>query len=271
MKLKAFHAGWPEPPDIRHSKALFRKSISLYHPGKFQVRVFSLKGDLLAQTEIMATQEPCHPWMPLDPCYSVDKDEQAEDNGEYDAIAYAQNRASGIAIPRFDGMMPSFVPGTAPGAKAKSLAGEHLPTLIPEKAGNMLTVKANGTDLIIESQKEIILARPDWHFLTRWWVNGKPYIPTQMEAFSDQNGMVAVGKRLLLHLKFDPQRVGAKQGDQVELQLLYCLNGWELVLFAREMEMMAALLDEESPELLLSNRTRIHWEKDGNTTKESKP
>ena len=244
---------WNDPPDIGHSTALFRQSIPLDRPGKFHVRVLSLNGDLIAETEVTATREKCHPWMPLEP-----SPVQALDRGKYDAAAHVKNRANGIAIPRFDGMVPMLFRSDNPETKIRRLADERLPALLPEVAGDGLTVKASGTDLIIESKADIILARPDWYFLVRWWVNDKPYIPRQLDQFMDANGKVIIGKSLLLHLDFDPQRLGVAPGDTVDLQLLYCKRGWELL--EAGTQMLSAHLDAVGPELLLSNRTRIAWE-----------
>ena len=80
--------------------------------------------------------------------------------------------------------------------------------------------------------------------------------------FSDENGQVVIGKRLLLHLEFDPRRFAAAPGNMIDVQLLYCKNGWELVQLGSEM--LHARLDAAGPQLLLSNRTRIVPGKDGN-------
>jgi hypothetical protein len=91
-------------------------------------------------------------------------------------------------------------------------------------------------------------------------VNDKPLIPEQLDRFGDQNGKVIIGKNLLLHLDYDPRRIGAEPGDKIELQVLYCKHGWELVYSGAEM--LSAHVDMEGPELLLSNRTRLVWKED---------
>ncbi len=248
-----------DPPDIARSTALFRHSIPLDRPGKFLVRVLTLGGDLIAETEVIATRKEFHPWMPLQPSGQAQTLER--DRG-YDAEAHIANRAKGIAIPHFEGMTPMLFRSDGPEATVRKPAGERLPTLLPVDAGSGLTIEATAADLMIESKENIVLARPDWHFLVRWWVNGKAYIPDQLEQFKDENGMVIMGKKLLLHLDFVPHRIGAKPGDEVELQLLYCKHGWKLV--ESDMEMLSAHSLMAGPELLLSNRTRIVWEKNKN-------
>ena len=250
------------PPDIARSTALFRCSIHLDRPGKFLVRVLTLDGDLIAETEVVATRKEFHPWMPLQPV-SGQAQVLERDRIGYDAVAHVANRAKGIAIPRFDGLAPMLFSNDGPEATVRKPADEKLPALLPVDAGSALTIEATAADLVIESKQNIVLARPDWHFLVRWWVNGKAYIPDQLlEAFKDENGMVVMGKKLLLHLDFVPHRIGAKAGDEIELQLLYCKHGWELV--QSDMEMLSAHSRMAGPELLLSNRTRIDWEKNKN-------
>jgi hypothetical protein len=253
---------WHDPPDISQSITLFRRSIPLDRPGKFFITLLTLNDQLVGQAIVTATRPGFHPWMPLE--RSPGPNEAEDDDGRYDAVAHVRNRAKGIAIPRFEGMEPLPFRGDGSERKVRRRVGEKLPTLFPTNHSNArdsLTIRAAGTDLIIESRESIILARPDWHFLVRWWVNDKPYIPEQLDAFADQNGIVITGKTLYLYLDFLPERIGAKEGDNVDLQLLYCKNGWELVM---PMNMMSAFGDMDGPELLFSNRVRIEWETETN-------
>lgn len=257
---------WNDPPDISQSIALFRRSIPLDRPGRFSIRVLSLDNELVGQAVVTATPEEYHPWMPLELSHGGGL-EKSDDR--YEAVAHVRNRAKGIAIPRFEGMQPLLFRSDGTEKMVRRLVAEKLPTLFPTdhpSGRDDLTVRATRTDLVVESRQSIVLARPDWHFLVRWWVNGKPYIPEQLDSFADQNGVVITGKKLLLHLDFLPRRIGATQGDKVELRLLYCKSGWELV---QPMGMLSACHDMEGPELLLSNRVRIEWETDGNRQPEN--
>ena len=185
-------------------------------------------------------------------------DELEERHDEYDAVGWLKNRGDGIAIPQFDGISPIVFRGTVGGKTIERSEQGPLPPLFPNAAGEGLKVTVSGSDLIVEADKDIILARPDWHFLVRWWVNGIPYIPQQLEQFIDMDGirMMLTGKRLLLHLDFDTACIGAKQDDTVELQLLYCKDGWELVM-PRGKTALGGLQAPAGPELLLSNPVRL--------------
>jgi len=259
-----------EWPDTARAFVLFRKTIPLACPGKVRIRILPAEGGAdsvpaIAETVVTATREAFHPWMPFEPDFggsdvAMSLREAESESRAYDATARVRNRSEGIAIPSFDGMAPRVCDG--PAKTARTETGNRLPALLPEAATDGLTVRSDGTDLLIESRECILVARPDWHFLVRWWINGRPYVPEQLEQFADENGIVIHGKRLLLRLIFDPRRMGVASGAEVELQLLYCKHGWELVQPGpRE---MLAHLEDEGPELLLSNRTRIAWEKGGN-------
>ncbi len=210
---------WPEPPDIRHSTALFQKSILLDRPGRYYVQILNQKSDVVAAIEVVSTNADYHPWMPFERGSSVALKEKQD---SYDAAACVQNGANGIALPCFNGMDPLLFRSDGRGTdrEIKRNAHERIPGLIPRVAGDGLTIKKIGSDILVESRNNIILARPDWHFLTRWWINGKPYIPRQADGIMYTNGMVVIGRKLLLHLDCDPQRMQAEHNARIELQLL---------------------------------------------------
>jgi hypothetical protein len=245
---------WSEPPDIADSTVLFRRSIPLDRPGKYFLRVLRLDGSLVAQTVVTATRHGYHPWMPLE---RFRDEEPKEADAGHDAVAHVRNRAKGIAIPQFEGMAPLLFKSDGP-RKIRRLAEGRLPALVPAFASPGFTITPRAAGLAVESKERIVLARADWHFLVRWWVNGRPYVPQQIDSFMDQNGMVVMGRRLLLYLDFAPDRMGAKPGDDVELQLLYCKNGWQLV--ESGVELLSAHFDAKGPDLLLSNRIHLSWE-----------
>ena len=94
---------------------------------------------------------------------------------------------------------------------------ESLPTLQPVANGE-LTVKSVDDKLVIECKRDLVLSWPTEHFLVRWWVNGKPFIPSpKANATPLASGQVISGRSLLLGLECDPKRLGAKFGDKIEL------------------------------------------------------
>ncbi len=248
--VHAQHA-WRPPAGFRASRILFVRAIPIARTGKHHVRLYALDGSELAAATVVGTGDAYHPWMPWAPSHVYALEERAD--GEYDTVGRVANRRDGVAIPHWNGMMPIAFEGTLNGRQVRKPGSEALPRLAPAKPDGTLTVKLKGKDLLVSSKTEIITARPDWHFLTRWWVNDRPYVPEQMRAYADQNGAVIKGRKLLLRMDFDPGRLGAAKGDKIGLQILYCKHGWRLVLPAHE-RLAAAMGDWQEPVLLLSNR-----------------
>ena len=128
-----------------------------------------------------------------------------------------------------------------------------LPNLLPNRIDPTMRLSHEGADLVIESTREFITYRPDWHFLTRWWLNGRPFVPGPWKQFSDANGIVNYGRRLRIDLEFHPERLGAQKGDRVGLQLLYSATGWQFAEGAVE----RLAMHHASPDVRLTNR--IEW------------
>jgi hypothetical protein len=150
-------------------------------------------------------------------------------NEEAVTFGYVSNRKNGVALPRWEGGSPCPEPETWKGLARHDLP---LPRLFPEDFAGDLKLKFEEGVLKISSDSLIFTARPDSHFLTRWWINGKPYIPEDsgLDSSSNQNGMLSVnGKVLHLDLDFAPGRIGARNGDRIGLQLLYLDHGWQFV------------------------------------------
>jgi len=135
-------------------------------------------------------------------------------------------------------------------------ADSPLPRFCPDQVDPGLKLTAARGELLIESDRDILVARPDWHFLVRWWVNGKPFVPKPVERFSDQNGKVIVGRRLRLNVALDRAGLGAAKGDRIDVQLLYCEHGWRFADERSEM-LQAAHGLSNWPEPRLSNRVEF--------------
>lgn len=239
-----------KPPDeieYKRCKLLFLLAVTAGKPGKYVVEISRPNGALAARCVVDCQEKPFHPWMPL-----------ARDSEPLDAlkpayagdtvVAHVENRADGIALPRFDPANPLIVEGP----NIKHASGDPLPSIFPSVADAGFKLSLNGKrEFVIESDVEFLAARPDWHFLTRWWVNDKPYVPKQLKPYGDQNGLMVEGKKLRLRMKFDSGRIGATKGDKIGLQLLHCRNGWELVTDHGIREMHA---HDGKAALLMSNR-----------------
>ncbi len=155
------------------------------------------------------------------------------------------NPAAGLALPSWCGMLPLQTTGLAGRAS--------LPQLLPKAVDVGFHLSIQGNELSVNASSEFIVVRPDWHFLTRWWVNGRPFIPRQVKNWSDQNGIISHGKKAYMTMDFDPSRLEAGRGDRISLQLLYSESGWT---FTGPIE-SALGLHEGRPDVRLTNR--IEW------------
>jgi hypothetical protein len=68
--------------------------------------------------------------------------------------------------------------------------------------------------------------------LSRWWVNGKPFVPAPDDPLRQQTTTRTIScaglpsaTAIWLELEFDPQRLGAERGDAIGLQMLYTDRG----------------------------------------------
>jgi hypothetical protein len=145
-----------------------------------------------------------------------------------------QNSAAGPALPSWPEFCELVSQGKVGGADIRRPAEELLPKLIPDAPSPALEVTVADGVLIVRSKSKIGTYGPEYHFLARWWVNGKtvsvavpkkPDYTTIGKAFTDDKPWPEVKLRLDLAL----DRLGAKSGDDVGVQLMYCEHGSEPV------------------------------------------
>jgi hypothetical protein len=107
-----------------------------------------------------------------------------------------------------------------------------LPKGLPQDIDPKLQLKVSQDKLLLQlvTKEPIDRYRPDWRFLCRWWVNGKPFVPKAVDPIPEKGGGAVLTpdeeEDLQIELKVTPKDLKAKSGDKVELQLLYCPNGW---------------------------------------------
>jgi hypothetical protein len=125
-------------------------------------------------------------------------------------------------LPNVDSLNPAayIEPGKARKGK--------LPTQLPSNEKPKLTIKMVGKEIVIRAESEFTTSRPDYHFLARWWVNDKPFVPKQINDFRGFKGYgrVSEEKELRLEFEFHPERLGAKPGDKISLQLMHSEGEW---------------------------------------------
>ena len=86
-------------------------------------------------------------------------------------------------------------------------------------------IRLEGTTVVIRTPMAIPPARVEHFILARWRVNGKPLkfddTVDGCEA-ADQPDVPSVSREVRFKLKFSAEALGAKAGDKISLQLLFC-------------------------------------------------
>jgi hypothetical protein len=184
---------------------LFARPIVVHSAAPLHVRISTAKDRIIATARLEGTKDLFHPWMPWLEGY--DKPTAPCD---------------GIAVPNVDRFGP--VASVKPG----DVRTGDLPTFWASGATQSLTLAIEPNLAVVQAQAPFTTSRPELHFLARWWVNDKPYVPTQAERLwlFTGYGAVSEGKELRLPVEFRLGRLGARGGDKIGLQLLHCKNGW---------------------------------------------
>jgi hypothetical protein len=211
---------------------LFVRGLMADRIGDYQIRVTDDKGKLIAGAKWRGTKEFFHPWMPW--LQRLDKP----------VMPWV-----GIALPNVDHHGPvAFV---EPGKVTKG----DLPTFFPDERKPSLTIKKNGNAIVIRAEKEFTTSRPDYHFLARWWVNDKPFVPKQTESLwaFDGYGLVSEDKEMRTEVDFRPERLGAKAGDKIGLQLMHAEGQWDWCAYTVHKKLGASKYKNGEP-VRVSNR-----------------
>jgi len=208
-------------------------------------RVTLLSGSReVASLTLESTEADAPPWMPFELGPALKELRLQDPDDPADAHAGLSNPSAGIAVPASHGLHPIAAPADL---------DRPLPHLLPEAPEEGFTLTRVGGRLRVASTKPFLVYRPDFHFLGRWWINGRPFIPPPDRSYEAQNGIVIEGRVLSIDLEFLPARCGAKPGDRIGLQLLYGDDGWQFVQGGAEL----AAPHGTTPRAWLTNR--IEW------------
>jgi hypothetical protein len=188
---------------------LFVRDLPIDKVGPYRVQVTNAEGRLIAEAPFQGTDAAFHPWMPW---FFLDLVQEFPQSGP----------AAGIALPNWPRFGPvGFV------APDQALPG-GLPTFLPSNRRPGFKIALQGKDLVVTSDTAFHVGSPALRCLVRWWVNDRPFVPHQVPAFSRLNchELLRKEKEFRVNLAFVPERLGAKIGDKIGVQLLYCHDGW---------------------------------------------
>lgn len=203
--------------------------------------------DIIAQMTVKVEDHPESLWYPFG------EDENAYDSAAREQLSKENDENSydiGPVIPATGGAALPKTPHPRwyPQLPARD---KSLPCLIPaENTPHQPHLELVHNQLHLKLDQEIVTDFPEDDFLTRWWINGKPVEldPNQMSAqkararLAMQSGKI---KEAIFDLHFAPKSLGAKRGDKISVQLLFCPNGWQE---SGEME-MAKMAQAEMPSM----------------------
>lgn len=115
-----------------------------------------------------------------------------------------------------------------------------------EKTSNAIQIRMNS---------EFITSDCAHHFLARWWINEKPLAKA---ARNDEQARKLLegttGNSLYLHLNLNLETLGAKPGDKIGVQFLYCPSGIENVDYKMAELQMERAPGETIPMPVVSNK-----------------
>ncbi len=217
------------------SYLLFTQSFPLGGSGKYVIELLQplkpgskLTPKIFARTEVQVSGEPVLPWSP----WGESKKEElrwSPQGGDvlgmtdtYTSMTVC-NPVGGIAIPKTP--EPFIIYQEVPARNTL------LPQLNPEQPDAETQLKMVGNNLVVTMSRELEIYFPDDHFLTCWWVNDKPYVPdpniVEEQKLRDLGARIWDVKQVHFVLDFRPERLGAKKGDKISVQLLFCTGGWQ--------------------------------------------
>lgn len=239
-----------EPATVASGGALlYMKIIPLTQPGDYTITVKMPAGktgdaanQVLAATTINVSGEEKTIWTPwpLNTAKGAVGLLAKDDAPGCTSIGVA-NPDTGLAEPRPPLLQPIAV-GKLPNAKLP------LPQLFPTIPDDGLKLTAARSLLIATMDEGIEPQYPDEKFLTRWWINGKPFVPKSApmpvsnQYFMRHNGALALeefAKEVCFQVEFHPEILGAKKGDVIGVQLLLCPAGWSYSGPVPEMQQIA--------------------------------
>jgi hypothetical protein len=222
---------------------LYVRPLGIGQRGEPEIQILGDDDQVIAACQLKISDEPYHAWLPLrhpyrDPKADPKADargQPAQANAERDAVIVTLvNAVDQVALPHWEGTRPIVFDGTARGKRIRRERGEPLPRLLPEQPDPNLRLSRDGDIFTVESNTDLAPASSYEHFLVRWWVNDKPFIPEErvpMQRMSQAMQQMQRPQKPLLtvrmRLAFDPSKLGAEKGDRIGMQMLHCPERFE--------------------------------------------
>ncbi len=195
------------PAEWCKGEVLFCALVTTPSTGEYKIRFSTPDNSPVASATITASRPDPHPWQPIAP--------QTQTGCYY--VTYHPEDAA--ALPSFSGAIGVRNPNKLP----RLVLGEDV------SETSDLKIAVDETTLRLSFDKPVH-ERLDWRLLCRWWVNGRPVVPSgtfQQELGIGHDGKAGELSRIGADIRVDSDKLGAKVGDIIGLQVMYAPHGWE--------------------------------------------
>jgi hypothetical protein len=263
-KIRQLEGGATVDP-IAAPMYLFMRIIPLTTPGGHTYNLCEMHDDspIVATAKIAVAKEQAQPWHPFLLPETPDSSSDSADStvgGSDEDIARIEVviPTEGIALPALNPPGP-FPVKTQPAAKLP------LPQLFPTIRDPGMHLGIRGNLLTVTFDKPVVASDPyDLIFLTRWWVNGKLYVPKSTVPVISRaiEWPASWMKGVAFHIDTLPKGLHAQKGDEIAVQLLFCPGGWDYTGPPRDLavqEKAMAMVDQDSPIAIARLSPRIDF------------
>jgi hypothetical protein len=163
---------------------------------------------------IEGVKDKFHSWSPI--VYVHDPKSGGEEASG--TIAMRDDR---VALPFVDGMAPSVV-----ASRPEDNPRKQLPRLLELTPDPGFVLSSRGDQLLIQLDSNFDTSDPAQSFLIRAWRKGKMF--TTLVGGSPDGQQVKMGRGAFVLAPEMAVRLIKPSADELEVQLLYCPQGWEL-------------------------------------------
>lgn len=226
---------------LARDPALFVASVCVPGKGEHQLEVLEPSGAVLASAVVRASPVRETAWVPL---HEGEPGTDHEVDGREVRLRLPLSMVGAQrAWPRWDGDV-AWPPRT--GATRERV----LPGFVPLPGGLTLTLEADGS--LRATFDPPLAGSPHGDWLATYWVNGIPWSPAaraaeQLKRSMNESGQILPVSDVWLLLSVDPELLGARRGDLLELALLYCPQGSQPAGVGNRERHLTRLNDEEVP------------------------
>jgi hypothetical protein len=234
---------------------LYAHPLSFTAPGTYTVTISTAAHGPLATSLIQVDAQGTTPWSSFGRAEFPFRDEPAEPNPADPAETVVSRFGfvgAQTAIPTCNGRqaLSWFDPDMA------GLPLWTLPTLMPPSTNPELQLHGDQSHLIVDSKSPMDVCLGDLPFLMRWWVNDRPWIPTADSDIGRSGGAyISNVHRVRFEVEILEGMLGARPGDRIGVQLLYCPFGWTVPGDNMAQPLLLPVTDEKpQPHAMISNR-----------------